>query len=375
MARRVRSVAPKRAPATGGPKPRVIGPFSILAGKLLIAAGICSGGALAYLIYGLASGHIGAFPNPPGGSAPMPPAAQAALTDWVTTAISMLAWGAAIAALLAMARYYESSSPILAAGAIGGFLYLGLPALIAFLLQQSYHSPNALTEMMVGDGCAAGKVILVVTAVRGTSYIFISALRRPKRVRVVVTPQGASRMAMRPRSLIPQCWNLAHCRSVTGACPRLRQRRSCWKVGVGCLCDIRLAEQVADGSAAWAHEEAAALRYRAGRTRACLTCPVYEEHQALKFRLLQWLAYPLTAGIMFLARSPLHVAYDRSLQFLDRTIAMLTFVPNTTGPAAGGMHAMVLSSNVEWVFIGCLWLLLVSYALQTIEHVTFRWGW
>ncbi len=375
MARRVRKVAPKRAPRKSGPKPRVIGPFSILAEKLLIAAGICFGGALVYLIYGLASGHIGAFPQPPGGGQPLPPAAQARLTEWVTTATAVLAWGAMIAALLTVARYYESSSAILVAGAIGGFLYLGLPALIAALLQQSYHSPNALTDMMVMDGRAAGKAILTATAPWGAVYVFLRALRRPKRVRIAVTPKGASRVVMRARSLIPRCWDLAHCRSVTGSCPRLRERRSCWKVGSGCMCDIGLAERVADGSAAWAHEEVVALRYRAGRTRACLTCPIYEEHQDLKFRVLQWLAYPLTAGIIFLARFPLHVGYERSLDFLDRTIAMLSFVPSTDSPAASGMHSMVLSSNVELVFLGCLWLLLVSYALQAIEHLIFRWGW
>jgi hypothetical protein len=72
------------------------------------------------------------------------------------------------------------------------------------------------------------------------------------------------------------------------------------------------------------------------------------------------------------------VGYQRTVDFLDQAVAMLSFMPQPAAnplTGSGGVQSIVLSSNVEWVFIGCLWLLLVSYVLQAAEHVTFRWGW
>jgi hypothetical protein len=368
----------RRAPQEGGPKARVIGPFSIIAEKALIAAVIASAAALAYLIYGLASHHITAFPRIPNTQQSLSLAAQAALARWVSTAAKVLAWGAFFAVMFALVRYHEFSSATLAAGAVGGCLYVGLPALVGAMLQMDYHSANLLTDTIVLAAQASGKPVLVVAAAWGTVQVFLAATRRPQRVRVRRAPGGSGAVTMRPRSLIPGCWDLLRCRSASGACPRFRERRSCWKVGSGCMCDLSLAEKMTQGAEAWAHEEALAVRQRAARGRApCRTCPIYEEHQERKFRILQWLAYPATVGVMFAARIPLHQAYARSLQFLDQAVAMLKFMPDATGSAmgAGGVQSMVLSTNVEWVFVGCLWLLGVSYVLQSVERVTFKWGW
>ena len=42
---------------------------------------------------------------------------------------------------------------------------------------------------------------------------------------------------------------------------------------------------------------------------------------------------------------------------------------------ADGVQSIVLTSNVEWVFIGCLGLLLVTYVLHGIYRAVFKWGW
>jgi len=168
------------------------------------------------------------------------------------------------------------------------------------------------------------------------------------------------------------------CRGHGSGCPSLRQRRSCWKRGSGCLCDLNLAEKLAIGAEAWADEEVTAIRYRASpQGTRCLRCPIYEEHQEYKFRFLQWLAYPATVAGMFVSLPALHVGYERSLEFIDRVVAGLIFTPGHLRPAldTGGVESMVLSSNVEWVFMGCLGLLAVSYVLQGLEHAIFRWGW
>lgn len=379
MAQRVRGITPTRPPRAkrGRPQPHVVGPFSILADKLIIAAAVCAGGALAYLIYGLASGRIGAFPQFPGMNAEMSDAAQAAFTLWVATATKILVWGALVGALLALARYYESLAAIVAVGVIGGFLYIGLPTLVGIMLQQTYHSANALTTLIVISAQAMGKVVLIVTAARGAAHVFLAAAQRSRRRRAPHAPMAPARSSMRPRSLLRPCWDLDRCRSSTSACPRYQERRSCWKVGSGCLCDMALAEKMVPGAEAWSHEEAVATRYRAGAGRApCRTCPIFEEHQDYKFRILAWLAYPATVAVMYLARSYLHIAYERSLDFAERTMAMLAFIPEATDVSfVGGVQSAVLSSNVEWVFMACLWLLLLSYVLQGVEHVTFRWGW
>ena len=378
MAQRVRTVRSNRARG-GGAKPRVIGPFSILAEKLLILAAVAGGGALAYLIYGLMSGHITSFPTAPGGEEPLSELAQATLVTWVETATKILAWSAVVGTLLALARYYDSGETIWATGAVGGLLYLGLPALASAMLAHHYRSPNELTDTIALGVQAAGKVILVLAAARGAVQVFVAATRRPRRVPLRRAADGATPgPVVRRQSLLRQCWELSGCRGHGSACPSLRQRRSCWKRGSGCLCDLNLAEKLATGAEAWAHEEVTAIRYRtSSQGTRCLRCPIYEEHQEYKFRLLQWLAYPATVAGMFVSLPALHVGYERSLEFIDRVVAGLMFTPGHLRPAldTGGVESMVLSSNVEWVFIGCLGLLAVSYVLQGLERAIFRWGW
>lgn len=377
MAQRVRSSPPRRAKKSGPSKTRAIGPLSLIAEKLVIVAAVLGTVALLYLLYGLIAGHITSFPRPPGSERLMlPESAQADLIRWVGTVMKILGWAALLGVVLALARYYDSPSTIWFTGAIGGFLYLGLPALVGIILQQQYRPTNELTGIVVSGAQATGKIILILAAARGAVHVFLAATHRARRVPIARGRVGAA--STKPRTLLRQCWELAHCRSGGSICPSLRERRSCWRRGSGCLCDIALAEKLATGVEAWAHEEVIAIRYRAGQVRRpCRKCPIYEEHQNYKFRIFQWLAYPGTAAVIFAGLPVLHIAYKYTVEFMDRVVAALKFMP-THGymPATpGGVQSVVLGSNVEWVFLGCLGLLLVSYFLQGIERAIFKWGW
>jgi hypothetical protein len=379
MAQTVRQARPRRA-AKGGPvTPRVIGPFSLIADKILILAAIAGGGAFLYLLYGLVSGPVTAFPHPTGNEKSLlSQQAQTALVSWVGLATQILGWASFLGAMLALARYYDSASSIWASGLIGGALYVGLPALIATILGQQYRSANQLTDTIILGSQAAGKIILIVTAARAVVHVFVAAYRRPRRAAVPSAPRAAGARGARPRTLLRQCWELTRCRSSSGICPALRQRRTCWKRGSGCHCDLDLAEKLATGVEAWAHEEVVAIQYRARQQRRpCKACPLYEEHQEYKFRLVQWLAYPITAALIFATLPLLRLGYDRGLEFLDKVVAALAFMPSRglTVANPGGVQSMVLTSNFQWVFFGCLGLLLLSYVLQGIERAIFRWGW
>ncbi|UCH34031.1 MAG: hypothetical protein JSV65_15970 [Armatimonadota bacterium] len=378
MAQRLRDARPTRAAKADAAKPRVIGPFSIIADKLIILAAVAAGGALIYLVYGLVSGHITSFPHPPGSQRSLlSEPAQAVLTRWVQTATRILAWGTVLALVLALLRYYDSSSTIALSAAVGGVFYVGLPVLVTGVLGHQYRPANELTDAIIIGTQAAGKLILILAAVRGAIHFLVVAVRRPRRapVRRGASPAGAR--APRPQSLLRQCWELARCQASGSACPALRRRRSCWKIGSGCLCDLRLAEKLSQGAEAWTHEEVSAVRYRAatGR-RPCRTCPIYEEHQEYKYRLFQWSAYPVTALAIWVTLPLLHVGYDGSLKFLERMMAVLAFTPSRASSApTDGVQSIVLASNVEWVFIGCLGLLLVTYVLHGIDRAVFKWGW
>ena len=379
MAHTVRQARPRRAAKGGAVKPRVIGPFSIIAEKLIIVAAIAGGGAFLYLLYGLISGPVTAFPHPAGSQKSiLSEAAQATLVSWVHLATQILGWSAFLGAIVALARYYESPSSIWASGAVGGVLYVGLPALIAVILSQQYRSANQLTDIIILGSQAAGKMILVVAGARGVVHVFLAAGRRPKRAAAPSAPRSVGARGARPRTLLRACWELTRCRSASGICPALRQHRTCWKRGSGCHCDLNLAEKLATGVEAWAHEEAVAIQYRARQERRpCRACPLYEEHQEYKFRIVQWLAYPMTAAVILVTLPVLRIGYDRGLAFMDKVVAALAFMPSRglTGANPGGVQSMVLTSNVEWIFLGCLGLLLLSYVLQGIERAVFRWGW
>jgi hypothetical protein len=379
VAQTVRQHRPRRAAKSGSAKPRVIGPFSLIAEKLIIVAAIAGGGAFLYLVYGLISGPVTSFPHPAGAEKSiLSDTAQATLKSWVGLATQILGWSAFLGSMLAMARYYDSSSSIWAAGAVGGALYVGLPALIAMVLSHQYRSANDLTDIVILGSQAAGKMILIVAGARGVVHVFLAAGRRTKRALAPSAPKSVGARGARPTTLLRQCWELTRCRSSSGICPALRERRSCWKRGSGCHCDLNLAEKLATGVEAWAHEEVVAIQYRARQQRRpCKACPLYEEHQEYKFRIVQWLAYPITAALILITLPVLRFGYERGLQFMDRMVAALAFMPShgLSGANPGGVQSMVLSSNVEWVFLGCLGLLLLSYVLQGIERAVFRWGW
>jgi hypothetical protein len=85
----------------------------------------------------------------------------------------------------------------------------------------------------------------------------------------------------------------------------------------------------------------------------------------------------MTAAVILVTLPVLRIGYDRGLAFMDKVVAALAFMPSRglTGANPGGVQSMVLTSNVEWIFLGCLGLLLLSYVLQGIERAVFRWGW
>jgi len=363
----------------------VFGPLSVLAQRLILLSGLISAVSAAYLIYGVAAGHLSHFPFDPAGRS-LPPATREHLQQVVTTTTQLMLWASWVAMLLTIARYYDQPSASYVLAAAGTVCYLGLPLAVAKLLDSQQLHGNMLINQTVTAYLAVGKSLLIAAAVWLVVLGVVRIWRRPAMVSARRAPVRLGRAVVGRLGLLSPCWDLSRCSSqVRSTCPNLRDHRSCWKRAAGCYCDQRLAQRLMQSrdqaitleiAALLAHVPALATHpgpkpALAVGQRLCHRCPIYLEHQDRKYRSLYWLAYPATALLIFAFLGPLHSAYLWVLGGTERLLHAISFSPP---PSARDVWAsLALSANFEWVVLTVLALIVVTYLLQGIEYCIFEW--
>jgi hypothetical protein len=374
------------------PRHRVYGPLSSL-GDLIIRLGLVAIGImLLYISSIIATGALARFPVGPGGIV-MSAADQEQFRHIVEGALLILQIAVAAVVFCAILRYHDVDGVAWGIGAFGLLCWVGIPYLVKVTMRGAAPE-NLLPARISGEFVQTGLPLLVVWG----AWVALSAavnvvrgLRVPRGDRAPKAKRTA-KVAATPRpSMLRRCWELSRCRDyLQQSCPAFQEKRPCWKRGSGCFCDPHLAKQLLDRMdrssrgeviaavttqqrmQQVAKQAAAFQAKRAGAAGAprCGDCPIYVEHQDYKYRAVAWLAYPAAALLIVFFRRSIHVAYVAAMTWLEKAVGMLQLLPSTAPrDSAEGL----LNSPLEWVIIGILSVLLVSYFLRFIEHAIFSW--
>ena len=358
-----------------GSSQRTIGPVAVIAERLLLVGALASLAAAAYLLFSLFSRQALYYPYQVGGDQLLEAGQKAHMASQLALAGQWLNLLLLFTTLAALVRFYDNGSAAWGFSALGAALYFGFPYLLGALLLQEHLAHNPITQAMVLQFGTTARSVLFISVTWLVIGTVVGLIRRPRTRQAAVTLHSEQAAARPSRSLMRNCWELTHCGSNTrGICPCYRTRKTCWKRGQGCFCDISLFERTTDGAGAIAtmetqelHHQALSLR-RGGR-RPCTVCPVYEEHQFYKYRAVCWIAYPATVALMVLALPALTRIFSTSMVKLDRFVADLSLLPSKA-PAAV-FETTASNTQLQWFIIGCLTLLLLGYVLQFIEYLVF----
>jgi len=315
----------------------------------------------------------------------------------VDLARQVFLWALWLAVLAASIRHHRSEATGYMMLLVGGVCWVLLPMVVmskvpatsaakdlldlAYSMVASFQTSGGAMVVVGLLRVVIGRVILVSTAPRSGA-----ATRSPlasAMAQISEEPVGGK------ASLMRKCWELHFCRgSLRVHCPRYLEQRACWKARSGCYCDSGLATRLLDtvGSKAKIQvaEEMQSVQSRvrqqqrraaparaAARTKRskppCGECPIYQDHQKFKYRVLSWLAYPAAAGLIGMFITHLRDGYEYLDSYLGGVLA---------GSVAAVPYAQPLQEaqwlSAENVVIVLIGVFVAATILQLTEVVVFR---
>lgn len=185
-----------------------------------------------------------------------------------------------------------------------------------------------------------------------------------------------------PQKFLGKCWQLPYCRDyVRQRCPIYHARRTCWREGVGCMCEEKNIAMALQNVRISDNPEAN-TRYIPHNTtltkwelrQRCAECVIYNEHQRQKYQLFAPLTVGLVLGIAYFFREPLRGQVFELLGLLDRLLAQFTLMPSE---AREGVLKAAAQANetAAWVLYISLTIVVLSYSLRLVETIIFKWKW
>ena len=190
---------------------------------------------------------------------------------------------------------------------------------------------------------------------------------------------GVSKQEVQQRFL-GKCWQLPFCRDyVRQRCPIYHARRTCWREGVGCMCEeknivmalqnVRLSDDPQKNAKYIPHNKTLT---RAELRARCSECVIYNEHQRQKYQLIAPLTVGSIIGIAYFFHVPLREKVFTLLSLLDQLLARFTLMPSE---AQKGVLEAAARANETAALVLYIALVIValSYALRVVETVIFKW--
>lgn len=187
------------------------------------------------------------------------------------------------------------------------------------------------------------------------------------------------------RDFIPKCWQMSRCRPVIRVvCPNYIDRKTCWKRRGGCFCHRELVNYLKDAveirnksgeSMAAMQEMKRSMKQVSDRLKnnkpswrdqkeRCFSCPLYDEHQEYKYRNLSWISLPVSFALVFALFYPFDLGYKIVMTYVDQLVQKLPYVTESYNLA---------NSAFEWVMLGTLSLILLTYVISLTEVVLLKW--
>jgi hypothetical protein len=302
----------------------------------------------------------------------------------VQIACRVLTAGGILLVVSGAVRYYldeETGYVLFIAGAV---LRWGMPVVVGSSLQDITVAAATLPAYVASRYSLVGTVALVA-AVPFLAVDLSRKLRGAKR--------RASRAAMVrvdeeeeiPKARIALfCWQMPYCRDyLRKFCQAYERRKACWRIKSGCYCDEEMILRVMKRSStskiagfdqrySWAADGAQKDLSGAQKRQRCRECFIYVEHQKIKYRLLSPLSFPVTAMLMFVYLKPVKAALHGALELTDKFAGRLSYgaAPREMLGSQWGTSAAT-SGTVEWLFLVCLGLVVLTYILRGLEYFIF----
>jgi hypothetical protein len=334
----------------------------------LIAALLLEGGSLLYITYGFVSGYIPHLNS-------FLPQVQLVILHKFNLALNLFSVGFYLLLLALLLRYtlsFEFSFILLL---IALFLYFAIPYILAAFYSTEGYNPGIASLIRCSQ--LLGEIAGVLAALLAIVNIGVLIRTRLGRREIAFEKEDltARRRAFSLSRLLMPCWETPYCRDfLRDFCPSYTQKRSCWKVGGGCLCDEAIVNRLLEQTSVRGRETTPSLRRMTQlmqRKRDCQRCPIYQEHQRYKYQLAAPLVPLFVIAIFWFGRGGIHHHYLNTAKYFDNLLSNLTYLP--TG--VGKVYSTLSTPWLETAILIILALFLIGILLHLLEYFIFSLGW
>lgn len=273
---------------------------------------------------------------------------------------------------------------------LGGLaLMFGVPYMVAGNLANVGGDMQRVTERMSRSGTEAGMAVLLVVGLRIIYEIYLQIKDAPVRRQAQMEKEAAEdagilkkKKTIKPTTTLSPCWELPFCHDrIKEICPAFKARKTCWRFHSGCNCDPRLIERLiragAPGKGPKSDEqkrtEGAYIRSdldadlvnteSVERTIPCTRCPIYNEHQRLKFKFVIPVSILATLVGMGILYQPISAIWD----FIAGKIVVGMAAVALGEVKATEWFGYLQDDVVRIAFFIVLCLLALSYVLRFTE--------
>jgi hypothetical protein len=282
---------------------------------------------------------------------------------------------------------------------LGGLaLMLGVPYLVASNLSSQLTAEyQTVTRTLSSSGTNAGLGVLAVVALRILYELYIQILEAPERRRVKLekeTTEGILKKGSKSfvgGNITTRCWQMPFCHErIKEICPAFKARKTCWRYGIGCNCDPKLIETLIRMGAPGSGKQTNEMRQRQGdymrsdlqadiklgdkqdRTIACTKCPIYNEHQRLKFKFVNPVMILGTVVALGALYQPITGAWAAVAAGIVRVAHNITLRSEFD---AGEWFSYLQDDVIRVFFFLIVSLIVLAYVLKFTEWIILQKKW
>jgi len=273
---------------------------------------------------------------------------------------------------------------------------LGVPYLVASNLSSNLGANmQGVAKRLSDSGVNAGIAVLAVVGARILYELVIQILQAPERRRLRMEKEASDdtgalkkQKSVKGGNILTPCWELPFCSPrIKEICPAFKAHKTCWRYGIGCNCDPKLIESLIRMGAPGSGKQTNEMRQRQGeylrsdleadvqlpskaeRTIPCTKCPIYNEHQRLKFKFVNPAAIAIAVVGLGFAYIPITNAWESVAGGIIKVARNITLKSSFD---AGLWFSYLQDDVVKIAFFVIVSLLVMSYVLKFTEWVVLQ---
>jgi len=307
----------------------VVDPYVEWIFRVAAVAGVLSLGFVLLIVFSGNIAHLGENPQ------------AADILRNLTLASKVLGVALILAVLGALILMHDDRTIGIGIGIGGLVLVFGVPWLMKAVIVGKSDVPATLAAAasVIVPLRNAGFVLMALGMLKGLIDLFFWLTELPSRMKqradvgVGKKAEPAQQKIAAHANMFSPCWSLPFCREVIRKqCPAFLAKKRCWKFGRGCYCDEEMIARIVRGESLDVIKAPTRMS-RQGKP-PCGRCYIYLEHQALKFKVLSPLAFPLTLLIVFFGWHYYEIGFGVFNKTFESVLGMISFDTSKLTPDA-----------------------------------------